>query len=419
MENLSRLRPHLAIVFAVCLGFFLRVRDLSGRPMHADEAGNAAKFGTLLETGSFEYDPAGFHGPALHYAALPVAWLAGRRTYKQLDEFTLRLVPAIFGTLLILTPLLFYGRLPLDAVASSSLLLACSPGLIYYSRDFIPEILLVFFTAITVGCAAHWLPAGISGGLMFATKETAVIALAAVLPFWRKVRPLWLLYGALAAAAVLLCFLSPVQLLRSYVNTYFQRAFQDPLHIHPWHYYLTTIFIPELPILLLALASRSRYLLYPLLVLTIYSLIPYKTPWCVLTALSALTIPAALTRRAFILPAVLWLLWPSHSARYSYSETLPGVVTIAERLPAQDIDVISSKNVWPLPWYLRRSNVRYWRTVPENTKLSPVIIVTPEMEPALIRVLYELPPPGERRLYTPIFEQPLYLRPTLELRAYH
>jgi hypothetical protein len=40
------------------------------------------------------------------------------------------------------------------------------------------------------------------------------------------------------------------------------------------------------------------------------------------------------------------------------------------------------------------------------------------MESALVRRLYDLPPPGERELYVGIFEKPVELRPQVELRGY-
>jgi hypothetical protein len=40
------------------------------------------------------------------------------------------------------------------------------------------------------------------------------------------------------------------------------------------------------------------------------------------------------------------------------------------------------------------------------------------MEDALVRKLYDLPPPGERELYVSIFERPVELRPQVELRGY-
>jgi hypothetical protein len=40
------------------------------------------------------------------------------------------------------------------------------------------------------------------------------------------------------------------------------------------------------------------------------------------------------------------------------------------------------------------------------------------MEPALVRKLYERPPPGERELYVSLFERSVSLRPGVELRGY-
>ena len=49
---------------------------------------------------------------------------------------------------------------------------------------------------------------------------------------------------------------------------------------------------------------------------------------------------------------------------------------------------------------------------------APVVLATPDMEPALVRRMYELPPPGERELYVSIFPRPVELRPQVELRGY-
>ncbi len=56
--------------------------------------------------------------------------------------------------------------------------------------------------------------------------------------------------------------------------------------------------------------------------------------------------------------------------------------------------------------------------MPESAPNAPVILVTPDMEPALVRKLYDLPPPGERELYVSIFERPVELRPGVEVRGY-
>ena len=74
---------------------------------------------------------------------------------------------------------------------------------------------------------------------------------------------------------------------------------------------------------------------------------------------------------------------------------------------------------WPLPWYLRcYDNVGWENEVDESTPAAPVIIASASVEPALLRKLYELPPPGERNLYVPLFDTKSWLRPDVELRGY-
>ncbi|HOK47792.1 MAG TPA: hypothetical protein PLK67_17740, partial [Bryobacteraceae bacterium] len=123
----------------------LRLPHLADRPMHADEAVLADKFGTLLETGVYDYDPRDYHGPVLLYATLVPSWLRGIRTYVDLDEQALRIVPVFFGLLLVAMPLLLaWGVGRAEALAAAGLT-AVSPAIVYYSRYYIPEMLLVCF----------------------------------------------------------------------------------------------------------------------------------------------------------------------------------------------------------------------------------------------------------------------------------
>lgn len=83
------------------------------------------------------------------------------------------------------------------------------------------------------------------------------------------------------------------------------------------------------------------------------------------------------------------------------------------------IQIMGRENLWPLPFYLRGlRRVQWWDGVPESGPNAPVILVTPDLEVALTRKLYDLPPPGERELYTSIFDTPVELRPRVELRGY-
>ncbi len=79
--------------------------------MHTDEAVHAEKFKALHEDGFYAYDPDEFHGPTLNYFTLISARLRGEKTFLQISEVTLRIVPAVFGIGLILTPLFFPERI--------------------------------------------------------------------------------------------------------------------------------------------------------------------------------------------------------------------------------------------------------------------------------------------------------------------
>ena len=82
------------ILAATIVALALRLPRLDQRPMHGDEAVHADKFRLLLEERFYEYDPEEYHGPTLNYLTLLPAWLQGARTLVQVDEFTLRIVPA-------------------------------------------------------------------------------------------------------------------------------------------------------------------------------------------------------------------------------------------------------------------------------------------------------------------------------------
>ena len=60
----------LTIAFATGLG--LRLPELARKPMHTDEAVQAAKAGALFDSGGYRYDPREFHGPTLYYFTQPV-----------------------------------------------------------------------------------------------------------------------------------------------------------------------------------------------------------------------------------------------------------------------------------------------------------------------------------------------------------
>ena len=200
----------LTLSIIVAVAFWLRTRDLENRPMHADEANQAVKLGELIESGRYAFDPHDHHGPTLYFAGAAVAWIRGERTLATLTETTVRLVPALFGTLSVLliaalatagagqsgtraqTPTAARSDPPSWAAPSwpglaAAAFLAVSPPAVYYSRYFVQETLLVTFTlAAFLGVVLWWrrghsgwaIAAGVSIGLMQATKASAPLFLA-------------------------------------------------------------------------------------------------------------------------------------------------------------------------------------------------------------------------------------------------
>jgi uncharacterized protein (TIGR03663 family) len=270
------------ILAATVVALALRLPRLKQRPMHGDEAVHAIKFEDLLERGVYAYDPNEYHGPTLNYLTLIPAWLTGARTLAQTTEFTLRIVPVFFGVCLVLLLLLLMNGLGTAAAVYAGILTAISAAMVFYSRYYIQEMLLVCFTfgAIVSGYRytqskniAWALLTGAFLGLMHATKETCIIAfgamfLAVLLTLLTKggslKRSLGMvsgistvpkafgfeaathLFAGLAAGIIVSAlffssFLSnPGGVLDSFRTyaTYFSRAGGSNLHDHPWHYYL-------------------------------------------------------------------------------------------------------------------------------------------------------------------------------------
>ncbi len=263
---------------SLVLGLGVRLAYLDLRPMHHDEANQAVKFGALLETGKYQYDPNDHHGPTLYYLTLPAAWARGQNNLATLDEWTLRVVPAVFGAALILLLAPLAAGLGRGAIALGALFAALSPALTYYSRFYIQESLFAFFVLgflLALGryalrpTAGRALAAGVFAGLAFATKETSIIVLAAAIAAV-LLEQIWasgvisrrrgfagpslaivvqILAGTAAAVSVATVlyssfFQNPDGIFDSVraFKDYTARGIAEPgLHAHPWYYYLQTL----------------------------------------------------------------------------------------------------------------------------------------------------------------------------------
>ena len=118
--------------------------------MHNDEAVHAIKFGKLWQHGGYKYDPNEHHGPSLYYAALALGRLTFGPDFDHYTEARLRWVTVLFGLgLILLLPLLTDG-IGRQGAAWAGLFTAVSPAFVFYSRDFIHEMLLVFFAFLAL-----------------------------------------------------------------------------------------------------------------------------------------------------------------------------------------------------------------------------------------------------------------------------
>jgi uncharacterized protein (TIGR03663 family) len=331
------------LIVAVGVGALLfRAPRLDQRPMHTDEAVHAAKAGILIETGRYEYDPHEYHGPTIYYFALPFVWGSGANRLADTSEWMFRIVPVLFGGGLVLLLLLIADGIGWWAAVCAGVLTAVSPAMVFYSRYYIQEMAFVFFTFAAI--AGGWryarskrlgwaLLTGAGLGLMYATKETSVLAwaamaggllLTALWSRWREGAPIGLrghvkgwhwvaavMLGALVAAAFLSGFFTNPRGALDGVLTlldYVKRADGAGIHDHPWYYYFQILLgleptrgprWHERLIVFMAVAgglfalrknrdggadaSLARFLLfYTLLLIAAYAIIPYKTPWCML-----------------------------------------------------------------------------------------------------------------------------------------
>jgi uncharacterized protein (TIGR03663 family) len=476
--------------------------------MHTDEAVHAFKLGMLMESGRYVYDPVEYHGPTLNGFTLLLAALRGQATYLDLDEVTLRLVPALFGIGMVLLPLLMAGGIGFRAALMAGVITATSPALVFYGRYYIQEVLLVFFTAMFLGCLWRYLQrprllwmilAGMAAGFMHASKETCIISfgcmgLAGLIVLWlerpprvagmRGVHILALVMAGLVTSAVLFSwfFTHPRGILDSILTyaVYLDRAGHGSAHFHPWYFYLDLlvwvegfewpawnedyIVVAGLLTALYVLCRRAmsgvhllwvRFLaLYTLLLVVVYSALPYKTPWSMLSFHHGLILLAAVGTEQFLaslrpgrqrqvmlaVVLVFGLLSPLGQAialnfHYDADQTNPYVYAHTHRdiLPAVDairevaaVDdealvhvICPGHDYWPLPWYLRDlTRVGYWNQLDPRQPIGDVIVTQPAAEDAILNWLYEKPPPGQKELFVPILYPGTWLRYGVELRAF-
>ena len=445
------------------LALAVRLPQLGERPMHTDESINAWLIGQCLAGEKFHYDPQDRHGPALAEITLPFARLQGAKSLANLTEIQLRLTPVIIGAATILLFGAAVEMLGFIPCLVAALLFAFAPLPVYFSRYFIHETL---FVAATLGLilsggralkTSSILPAALAGfcaAFMLACKETATIhffALGLMLILgWRlnpqkKLPPaaVWLTAaGSFLVAAVLLFtwfgqnLTALADLMRAVPHLAARAGGQG--HEKPFWYYAALLAKGWSGALLLAIAiggfvaAARRGLphrllaVYALVILAIYSAIPYKTPWLALNfwlpfALLAgfmvewiwSAAPKASARGAILMLGIFLAVLVARDTRqwifkipageknpYAYAHTLEDVLDLPPRIEAvarqqhlgQPRIAVVAADAWPLPWYLRKSpHVGYWQPGQETGSAS-FYVTTTDVSGALAQRLEKFRP---------------------------
>jgi uncharacterized protein (TIGR03663 family) len=459
-------------VLAVGAAFWFRFYDIGIKPFHHDEGVNSFFLLNLAKTGEYRYDPTNFHGPTLYYLTLIPLHIFGK------TDLALRFWPAMFGALCVAMLWIMRRQLGTIGTPVAALCMAASPGLVFFSRDFIHEMSFGCFSlGIVISVWGYietkrfiWLfILSLSAGMLFATKETAVVNAAALIAaalcaiVWHvkrrriggdptsmaeMIRELknkmtsglpsldHLLSALIIFVFIYVFFYSslfthwsgPIDFFRSIYHWTGERSIND--HVHPFYYYLGILLKLELPMLigavlggLFVLRQKNIFWLFiaawTLGMALAYSIIPYKTPWLMISFLIPMAIISGYAAEQLyqLLPPIsLRLLWlaviiialtacwrltwrvnfinyddnnntngyftslgrslgliPYTDGQYGYvyAQTERDIFNLVEELNVQ-ADKLRSRNqtgiymaapssdYWPLPWYLRDyTNIDY------------------------------------------------------------
>jgi uncharacterized protein (TIGR03663 family) len=327
----------------MALSILLRLLYLSEKPAHFDEGVNGWFLNQMKTSVVYNYDHQNYHGPLHFYVTLPFISALGE------TEFALRLPPVIFSvatTALLLCFSSIIGRL---AGLLSAIFWAISPASVFYSRYGIHESELAFFVALWAFSLAKiylsgetkWITlAAISlvGGIL--TKETffinmmtlpmavfSVFLLNNVAPplFSRNVPPpapqkwSWLFMASVVFVSVLVveAFYSSwgtrselgwSAFLKSYI-AWSETGSKGSGHVKAAYdigsgllnyYWMALLTRYEWPFII-SIASAFVYwksarpasqiiLCWALGTIVAYSIIPYKTPWCILSMMPAISL---------------------------------------------------------------------------------------------------------------------------------
>jgi len=439
---------NVLLVLAITYG--LRAFSISDRPFHNDEGVNYFFMKSVLTNGIFNYSHENYHGPSYFYLLALTNYIFGT------SDFTIRLASIIPSLVLVPFLLFSFNYVSISARTVAGLFLAISTTFVYYSRYSIHESFLVVNGVLGIHFLFKWLLLKrhrdliylfFTIGLTIATKETFIIhifslGIASFCVFSLPVVFKSLLNSkkTISWGIVFLClpvfvlysgFFQSLEGLREFfmgVPQWVGRGYSDGGHHKPYDYYVKLLdttepvallgFVPAAFFIfyyLLDLLSKLRktdsknystpslftveekasymFSLYAMVSLSVYSYVPYKTPWLIIN----IAVPSLIGLAFFICAKIKNRIWmyvvafflslnlTLMSLRYNYlPETLgpinqivdskgvvgefnplayvhthSGMVESAERIVEYSRThkntrvLIGVSAYWPLPYYLR------------------------------------------------------------------
>lgn len=409
--------PWLILALAAFLRFFL----LGIKPAHFDEGINGWFVDQMTKSGFYNYDPTNYHGPLHFYVLFLAQTLFGRNVWALRLPVVLASIWCVWLTLRF-EP--FVGR---NVSRLAALAMAVSPAFVFYGRYTIHEVWLLLFSMLFIlGALGMWrfgtskylwcAVMGLAG--MILTKETYIIHLgcagiaAVVAGVSHKIMPakgtaraeqVWtyvdLAIVLSAGLAAIVFFYSGTFMdwnglkgLYETFSAWFKTGHAGNGHEKPWYYWLMLIGRYETAIAAALIGCvfcqffkdiAMRYLaIYGVGTLMAYSIVNYKTPWCIISivwpllfifGLLPFLIPDRLRRIGMIVAAVLLTVSLVQSIRLNYfhctTDTEPYVyvqtyndiykltdplLELAERNPTyyQLVGHMIRQSAYPLPWIL-------------------------------------------------------------------
>ena len=154
-KHISGIRPPRtwegwAILALLAVALVTRLWDLGGRALHYDEILHAWYSWLYAEGGGYAHNPL-THGPLLYHV--------GAATYQTIgsSEFAARLVPALFGAVLVVMPWLFRKELGRYGALTASLFLLASPTVLYFARFMRNDIYMAVWAVALLALALRYM----------------------------------------------------------------------------------------------------------------------------------------------------------------------------------------------------------------------------------------------------------------------